>query len=58
MPVDDRALRVILSISGRDRFQAVDFQVSMGTPEAFDRTPRPDIEVFSSVAKAGGLIAK
>ena len=58
MPGDDRALRVILSISVRDRFQAVDFQVSTGTPEAFDRTLRSDIEVFSGVAKAGGLIAK
>ena len=42
----------------RERFQAVDFNVVTSTPEAFDRTLRSDIEVFSRVAKAAGLIAK
>jgi len=42
----------------RERFQSVDFNVVTSTPEAFDRILRSDIEVFSRVAKAGGLIAK
>ena len=42
----------------RDEFQAVDFNVVTGSPEAFDRMLRSDIEVFARVAKAGGLIAK
>jgi hypothetical protein len=50
--------RILTLPETRDRFQAVDFNVVTSTPEAFDRMLRSDIEVFSKVAKAGGLIAK
>jgi len=56
--LNQEVTRVLTLPETRARFQAVDFNVVTGTPEAFDRMLRSDIEVFSKVAKAGGLIAK
>jgi len=42
----------------RERLLAVDFNIVTSTPEEFDRSLRADIELFSRVAKAAGLIAK
>lgn len=41
-----------------DGLQAVDFNVVTSTPEEFDRSLCADMELFSRVAKAAGLIAK
>jgi tripartite-type tricarboxylate transporter receptor subunit TctC len=42
----------------KERLQSVDFNVVRSTPEEFDQALRADMEVFSRVAKAAGLIAK
>ena len=56
--INGEVLRILGLAEIRDKFQAVDFNVVTSTPEAFDRMLRADIEVFSKVAKAAGLIAK
>jgi tripartite-type tricarboxylate transporter receptor subunit TctC len=42
----------------RERLQAVDFNVVTSSPEEFERSLRADMDLFSKVAKAAGLIAK
>ena len=56
--LNQEVTRILMLPETQDRFQAVDFNVVTGTPEAFDRMLRSDIEAFSRVAKASGLIAK
>jgi tripartite-type tricarboxylate transporter receptor subunit TctC len=42
----------------RERLYAMSFDPSPTTPEEYDREVRRQIEVFTKVAKALGLIAK
>jgi tripartite-type tricarboxylate transporter receptor subunit TctC len=42
----------------RDRMQSMSFEPAPSTPEEFDRIVRNQMEIFTSVAKAAGLIAK
>jgi len=42
----------------KERLQSVDFNVVRSTPEELDKALRADMDVFSRVAKAAGLIAK
>ena len=42
----------------KERFHAIAFDVAPTTPEEYDKAVRKQIEVFTQVAKAAGLIAK
>jgi len=42
----------------KERMQAISFDIAPSTPEEYDQQIRNQIEVFTKVAKAAGLIAK
>lgn len=42
----------------KERFRALGFELAPTTPEEYDRIIRKQIEIFTKVAKAAGLIAK
>jgi tripartite-type tricarboxylate transporter receptor subunit TctC len=56
--INKEVARILELAEVRERLNAVDFHVVTSTPEAFDKALRSDIQVFSKVAKAAGLIAK
>jgi tripartite-type tricarboxylate transporter receptor subunit TctC len=50
--------RILALPEVRERLQAVDFNVVTSTPEDFDKALRADMDTFTRVARAAGLIAK
>ena len=50
--------RVLEMPDVKERMQAISFDIAPTTPEEYDRIIRNQIEVFTQVAKAAGLIAK
>ena len=42
----------------KERFKSLGFELAPTTPEEYDLIIRKQIEVFTKVAKAAGLIAK
>ena len=42
----------------KDRMQSISFDIAPTTPEEYDETIRKQIDIFTKVAKAAGLIAK
>jgi hypothetical protein len=42
----------------KERMQAISFDLAPSTPEEYDRIVRNQLEIFTKVAKAAGLIAK
>lgn len=56
--VNREIARVLDLADVRERLQAVGFHIGPSTPEEQERTLRSDIEVFSRVGKAAGLVAK
>ena len=50
--------RVLEMPDVKERMQAISFDIAPTTPEEYDRIIRNQLEVFSKVAKAAGLIPK
>ena len=51
-------LRALEHPDVKERFRSIAFDVAPTTPEEYDRIVRNQIEIFTKVAKAAGLIAK
>jgi len=58
LAINREVTRVLDLPDVRERLQSVDFNVVTSTPDEFTRSLHADIEVFSRVAKAAGLVAK
>jgi tripartite-type tricarboxylate transporter receptor subunit TctC len=50
--------RVLAMPDVKERMQAISFDLAPTTPEEYDRIVRNQLEIFTKVAKAAGLIAK
>jgi tripartite-type tricarboxylate transporter receptor subunit TctC len=50
--------RILALPDVRERLQGVDFHIAPSTPDEFDKILRADVEIFSKVGKAAGLIPK
>jgi tripartite-type tricarboxylate transporter receptor subunit TctC len=55
--ISNDVARVLDQADVRERMQAIAFEPAPTTPEEYDRIIRSQMEIFSKVAKAAGLLA-